>query len=100
MSQQRLGDELGISFQQIQKYESGANRVSASRLYALSMLFGLPLEAFFSDLKRPEDGGLSRNLPSETYEAALTITALGERLDLPTTVLCEKLGELAISLMR
>ena len=43
MSQQRLGDAIGVTFQQIQKYENGQNRVSASRLYAISWVLGEPV---------------------------------------------------------
>lgn len=54
MTQQRLADGVGIKFQQIQKYESGANRVSASRLWALSEALGVPVSHFFDGLSRSE----------------------------------------------
>src|SRR3984893_6744382 len=47
MSQGRLGDELGITFQQVQKYEKGSNRVSASRLQALCHILQVPVSFFF-----------------------------------------------------
>jgi transcriptional regulator with XRE-family HTH domain len=50
MSQEKLGDELGITFQQIQKYERGANRVGASRLYRLSRVLDVPVQFFFEGL--------------------------------------------------
>ena len=50
MSQEKLGDYLGLTFQQIQKYERGANRISASKLWALSHLFEVPIEWFFDGL--------------------------------------------------
>ena len=50
MTQTSLGDALGVSFQQMQKYERGANRVSASRLFALSRVFDVPVEHFFDDM--------------------------------------------------
>lgn len=49
MSQERLGEGLGITFQQIQKYEKGTNRVGASRLQAISSLLGVPVSYFFED---------------------------------------------------
>ena len=49
-SQANLGDALGITFQQIQKYEKGVNRVSASTLYRIAKLLGKPIEWFFMDL--------------------------------------------------
>jgi transcriptional regulator with XRE-family HTH domain len=49
ITQKQLGKLVGISFQQIQKYESGKNRISASRLYEISQLLGFPFEFFFID---------------------------------------------------
>ncbi len=50
MSQEKLGDELGVTFQQVQKYERGANRVGASRLYRLSRVLEVPVQFFFEGL--------------------------------------------------
>ena len=50
MSQTTLGDAIGITFQQVQKYERGANRISASRLFALSRVLDVPVEYFFDDM--------------------------------------------------
>jgi transcriptional regulator with XRE-family HTH domain len=50
MSQERLGDAIGLTFQQVQKYERGANRVGASRLYDLSRVLDVPVSFFFDDL--------------------------------------------------
>jgi transcriptional regulator with XRE-family HTH domain len=47
MSQTELADRLGITFQQVQKYEKGANRISASRIYLIAEILGVPLESFF-----------------------------------------------------
>ncbi|MGB7286288.1 MAG: helix-turn-helix transcriptional regulator [Salaquimonas sp.] len=49
MSQEKLGDALGITFQQIQKYEKGANRVGASRLQEISRVLNTPISFFFED---------------------------------------------------
>ena len=49
MSQEKLGESLGITFQQIQKYEKGTNRISASRLQAISDVFRVPPSFFFQD---------------------------------------------------
>lgn len=59
LSQTALGSRLGISFQQIQKYESGTNRVSASRLHGIGLVLGAPVSSFFPDIScetepRPE----------------------------------------------
>jgi transcriptional regulator with XRE-family HTH domain len=50
MSQTTLGDALGISFQQVQKYERGTNRIGASRLFELSRVLDVPVEFFFDDM--------------------------------------------------
>ncbi|MCB9991968.1 MAG: helix-turn-helix transcriptional regulator [Rhodospirillales bacterium] len=50
MSQQDLGKHLGISYQQIQKYEHGTNRLSATNLWVLCRIFGVPSEYFFHGL--------------------------------------------------
>lgn len=50
MSQEKLGDQLGLTFQQIQKYEKGLNRIGASRLYAISRIMGTSIQYFFEDL--------------------------------------------------
>ena len=50
MSQTDLGQALGVTFQQIQKNESGINRVGASRLYQLSRVLDVPLSYFFDDM--------------------------------------------------
>lgn len=50
MTQQQLAELVGIKFQQIQKYETGANRVSASRLWDISAALGVPVSAFFDGI--------------------------------------------------
>ena len=50
MSQERLAQQLGITFQQVQKYEKGTNRVGASRLQAIANILGVPVAFFFEDL--------------------------------------------------
>src|ERR1700704_5686768 len=49
MSQEKLGESLGITFQQIQKYEKGTNRVGASRLQNISTILTVPVSFFFDD---------------------------------------------------
>jgi transcriptional regulator with XRE-family HTH domain len=50
MNQETLANALGLTFQQVQKYEGGANRVSASRLSAMAEILGVPISYFFGDL--------------------------------------------------
>lgn len=69
ISQEKLGRELGLTFQQIQKYEKGANRVGASRLYQISQILDVPPSFFFDDMPahlKSEIPGLADS--SETFE--------------------------------
>jgi transcriptional regulator with XRE-family HTH domain len=50
MSQEKLGDAVGLTFQQIQKYERGANRIGASRLYEFSKVLDVPVSHFFEEM--------------------------------------------------
>tara|TARA_R110002073_G_scaffold231576_4_gene392645 strand:- start:2051 stop:2566 length:516 start_codon:yes stop_codon:yes gene_type:complete len=74
MSQEKLGDAVGLTFQQIQKYERGANRIGASRLYMFSRILDVPVAYFFEELPsqiRTHEGqmqiGLS-DLPQDALE--------------------------------
>ena len=63
MSQTELGDQLGVSFQQVQKYENGTNRVGSGRLYQIAAILGLHVSTFFNggesgDRERSTDSGL------------------------------------------
>ena len=52
MSQEKLGEAIGLTFQQVQKYERGANRIGASRLFNLSQVLDVPVSFFFDDMPR------------------------------------------------
>ena len=58
MTQTDLGDAIGLTFQQVQKYERGTNRISASRLCELSRVLDVPIEYFFEDMP-PEIAAIS-----------------------------------------
>ncbi len=55
LTQQQLADRIGVRFQQIQKYESGTNRVSASRLYKISEALATPIQYFFDGYKKESE---------------------------------------------
>lgn len=72
LSQEKLGASVGLTFQQIQKYERGANRIGASRLYAFSRVLDVPVSFFFDEM--PDEisgksgkakGGLSERIQEE-----------------------------------
>ena len=54
LSQRQLGELIGLTYQQVYKYEQGTNRVSAGRLYEIARELGAPLEYFFEGLERSE----------------------------------------------
>lgn len=85
MSQARLGQALGITMQQIQKYESGYNRITSSRLYAIARALDTPISYFFDGVRSrskrrlPADGARARPLdqadPLVGYEALVLVRA-------------------------
>ena len=77
MTQQKLAEIVGIKFQQIQKYETGANRVSASRLWDIADALEVEVAFFFDGLKsEEEDGGADRR------DAAVDLMGDKEAMDL------------------
>ena len=78
ISQTMLGNELGLTFQQIQKYERGANRIGASRLYEIAQVLDVPVSFFFDDM--PTDIAGHRGKQSEAL--GLDVLASGEARDI------------------
>ena len=74
MSQEKLGELLGLTFQQVQKYERGANRVGASRLFDLSRVLDVPVSFFFDDMTQ-EVESLSPRLISGLSEEPASFEA-------------------------
>ena len=71
MNQTKLGSSIGLTFQQVQKYEKGANRISASRLFNLSWVLDVPIQFFFDDMPNAvatsspaQGGGKAKKPPS------------------------------------
>ena len=73
VSQERLAYDLGLTPQQVQKYERAKNGVSASRLYQIARSLGAPMAYFFEELSNPgqTDGGQGQPAPSESIHAFL-----------------------------
>jgi len=59
-TQQQLAEAVGIKFQQIQKYETGMNRVSASRLWDIAHVLGVPVSFFFEGLDASDQSGIAQ----------------------------------------
>jgi transcriptional regulator with XRE-family HTH domain len=84
MSQEKLGEAIGLTFQQVQKYERGMNRISASKLWKLSNVLDVPVSYFFDDIGVDEEGHLPAgvNIESGTESLALDPMAKRETLEL------------------
>jgi transcriptional regulator with XRE-family HTH domain len=66
MSQERLGEALGLTFQQVQKYERGTNRIGASRLYRVSQVLDVPVSYFFDEINAETAQAAGAAAPGET----------------------------------
>jgi transcriptional regulator with XRE-family HTH domain len=89
MSQSQLGDALGITFQQVQKYEKGRNRISASRLQHLSQVLQVPVPFFFEGAPAPAGVAAApgaAEAPSLAYVNDFLATSDG--LDLVKAFMC------------
>jgi len=106
LSQSSLADQLGITFQQVQKYERGANRVSASVLYETACALSVPIGFFFEGLPAPVDRGkAASDVSAEAAISAFLITSEGidltqSFLKIPTATVRSRLLELARALAR
>lgn len=81
LSQEKLGEAVGLTFQQIQKYERGANRIGASRLYHLSRVLDVPVSFFFEEMP-PEvagKGGRASTGLSERIQEEFSADPLAKR---------------------
>ena len=76
-SQTEVADALGITFQQVQKYEKGTNRISAGTLHELSRLFNMPVQFFFDSM----DGAVSRRGNSKGAAVLDPLTRFGATSD-------------------
>jgi transcriptional regulator with XRE-family HTH domain len=84
MSQEKLGEALGLTFQQIQKYEKGANRISASRLQQISEALNTPLAYFFKGSPASDgapQGGFAESGAEESQLSDFVMTAEGLSLN-------------------
>jgi transcriptional regulator with XRE-family HTH domain len=70
MSQEKLGEALGLTFQQVQKYEKGSNRIGASRLHQIASVLGVSIESFYQGA--PKLGSASAGAAEERASADLS----------------------------
>jgi len=81
MSQGKLGQLLGVTFQQIQKYEKGSNRISASRLRQAAHALEVPVEYFYEGAPSPAEGGEPPETGTEAFDVAFLATTEGFQLN-------------------
>ena len=84
MSQEKLGEALQLTFQQVQKYEKGTNRIGASRLQQISRILGVPVEYFFEGVPQTGDRGSQSGFDDHgesTYMADFLATNDGVQLN-------------------
>lgn len=79
MSQEKLGEHLGLTFQQVQKYEKGVNRIGASRLYDLAKVLGVPVQFFYEDAPGKEQNNEVAPGFSETPDESYVVEFLSSR---------------------
>lgn len=80
MSQEKLGDALGLTFQQVQKYEKGTNRIGASRLQQIAQILQVPVAFFFEGAPSPQTSGRHEGMaeaPSPAYVSDFLATSDG-----------------------
>lgn len=88
MSQEHLGNLLGVTFQQIQKYETGANRMSPERIYQCSKVFKVPVGYFFGREDEENNMGFSKRI----------MTIATAMASLPSDDVCKKMYQLALAI--
>jgi len=77
MSQERLGESMGLTFQQVQKYEKGVNRIGASRLFQIAKILDVPVQFFFEEA--PHSDGRSTPGMGEADSEAFILEFLNSR---------------------
>jgi transcriptional regulator with XRE-family HTH domain len=77
MSQEKLGGALGLTFQQVQKYEKGTNRIGASRLQQISHILQVPVAFFFEGAPTAQASGSAGEAPSPSYVSDFLATSDG-----------------------
>lgn len=81
MSQERLGDLLGLTFQQIQKYEKGVNRIGAGRLFEMARILNVPIDFFYEGMEAQASGQAGMSEP-EGAPPVMEFVSSGEGLQL------------------
>jgi transcriptional regulator with XRE-family HTH domain len=100
VSQEKLAELLGVTFQQVQKYEKGINRVAASRLYELAVALEVPVGYFFEGLARSSSPSVQEPRPDEAVFEALATPEGFQLLTLFNNVRNPKVRRRIVELVR
>lgn len=79
MSQEKLGEHLGLTFQQVQKYEKGVNRIGASRLYDMANVLGVAVQFFYEDAPGKDSSVHTTSGFAETPDESYVVEFLSSR---------------------
>jgi len=100
MSQERLADLLGVTFQQVQKYERGVNRIAASRLFAIADALDMPVARFFEGLAGGRVSGVAEERRKDHIEDALATPEGAQLMSLFASIKSVKVRRRVIELVR
>ena len=82
MSQEKLGEQLGLTFQQVQKYEKGTNRIGASRLFQIGRILAVPVQFFYDDMAEAMPRAMSGFAEADAAENVMDFVSSSEGLSL------------------
>ncbi|HWA30400.1 MAG TPA: helix-turn-helix transcriptional regulator [Rhizomicrobium sp.] len=82
MSQEKLGELLGLTFQQVQKYEKGVNRIGAGRLFQVAHILGVPIDYFYEGISDMSEGAPGFAEPGGAPPPVMEFLSSGEGLQL------------------
>ena len=82
MSQEKLGEMLGLTFQQVQKYEKGVNRIGAGRLFQVAYILGVPIDYFYEGVNGMGEGAPGFAEPGGSSPPVMEFLSSGEGLQL------------------
>jgi len=100
LSQEKLADLLGVTFQQVQKYEKGINRIAASRLFQISSALDVPVSYFFEGLSLTRPGGVAEENGDGLVLDALAMPESLQLLSLFASIKTPKLRRRVLDLIR
>ena len=99
MSQERLAELLGVTFQQVQKYEKGVNRIAASRLFDIASSLDIPVARFFEGLTSARSAGVAES-PQDFVDDALATPEGAQLMALFASIKSQKVRRRVVELVK